>query len=164
MALSVTDRQPQHGLYCGHELHRSVRDLLHFPPERVNPTISLRSLTSVLISRFMLNLQAASRGSAQSSSTIGSQIDTVVFERIVGSIGAFINTEPTSGNAEVEDEGKLSNSTRHRFDSESTIRHEHDGDSSSVVAGASRSEHDGRCQHEGGSSTETGSVSRISSV
>ena len=163
MASSITDRQPQHGLYCGHELHRPVRDLLHFPPERVNPTISLRSLTSVLISRFMLNLQAASRGSAQSSSTIGSQIDTVVFERIVGSIGAFINTEPTSGNAEVEDEGKLSNSTRHRFDSESTIRHEHDEDFEDSVAGASRSEEDGRCQ-QGGSSTEFGSVSYTSNV
>ena len=164
MSSPITDRQPQHGLHCSHELHRPVSALSGSPAEAADARpVPVHSLTSVLISRFMLNLQSANRDSAQSASTIGSHIDTVVFERIVGSLGAFIDTEPTYEHSAEVGGGKWSDSTRRRFDSESTNRHEHDGDSSSVVAGASRSEHDGRCQ-QGDSSTEFGSVSRTSSA
>ena len=49
-----------------------------------------RSLTSILVSRFLLNLQAVDQQSTGTVSSIGSQVESVVFQRVVGSFGGNI--------------------------------------------------------------------------
>ena len=44
-------------------------------------------LTSILISRFLINLQAADQKSTGMASSTGSRVDSVIFERVVGSLG-----------------------------------------------------------------------------
>ena len=48
----------------------------------------LYSLTSILVSRFLLRLQAANRASAHASSS--ADVNSIVFERVVGSLAASI--------------------------------------------------------------------------
>ena len=72
-----------------------------------------RSLTSILVSRFLLNLQAVDQQSTGTVSPIGSQVESVVFQRVVGSFGGSIefgrDTVPDDydhDGAEVEGEDK----------------------------------------------------------
>ena len=63
--------------------------------------MSLQSLTSILISRFLLRLQAANRVVDHASS--GADVHSIVFERVIGSIGAPISPEDfLSGEREME--------------------------------------------------------------
>ena len=48
------------------------------------------SLTSILISRFLLNLQATEQKSTGMVSSIGSQVESAVFQRVIGSLGSGI--------------------------------------------------------------------------
>ena len=52
-----------------------------------------RRLTSLLISRFLLDLQAANRANAHTSSISEGSAESIVFQRVVGSLGASIDTE-----------------------------------------------------------------------
>ena len=45
------------------------------------------SLTSILISRFLLNLQATDRKSTGMVSSTGSQLDSAILQGIIGSLG-----------------------------------------------------------------------------
>ena len=49
----------------------------------------LNRITSILISRFLLNLQAAEHTSTGmvSSTDSGSQVESVIFQRVIGSLG-----------------------------------------------------------------------------
>ena len=47
-------------------------------------------LTSILISRFLLNLQAADQKSTGMVSSTGSQVESAIFERVIGSLGSEI--------------------------------------------------------------------------
>ena len=47
-------------------------------------------LTSILISRFLLNLQAANQKSTGMISSTGSSVASGVFDRVVGSLGGHI--------------------------------------------------------------------------
>ena len=44
-------------------------------------------LTSILISRFLLNLQAAEQKSAGMVSSTSSQVESAIFQRVIGSLG-----------------------------------------------------------------------------
>ena len=52
----------------------------------------LNRITSILISRFLLNLQAAEHTSTGmvSSTDSGSQVESVIFQRVIGSLGGKI--------------------------------------------------------------------------
>ena len=52
-------------------------------------TLSNR-LTSILISRFLLNLQATEQKSTGMVSSTGSQVESAIFERVIGSLGSEI--------------------------------------------------------------------------
>ena len=52
-------------------------------------TLSNR-LTSILISRFLLNLQAVDKTSTGMVSSTGSQVESAIFERVIGSLGSEI--------------------------------------------------------------------------
>ena len=54
-------------------------------------------LTSVLISRFLLNLQAADKKSTGMVSSTGSRIESAVFQRVIGSLGGEIDFGGDSG-------------------------------------------------------------------
>ena len=61
------------------------------------------------MSRFMLRLQAASKKSTGMLSSVGSQVDSVVFQRVIGSLGASVepgdyvaHQEPEEQSAYVE--------------------------------------------------------------
>ena len=47
-------------------------------------------LTSILISRFLLNLQAVDQKSTGMVSSAGSQVESVIFQRVIGSLGGDI--------------------------------------------------------------------------
>lgn len=49
-------------------------------------------IATVMISRFMLNLQSANRGSSGMVSSNCTHVDSVVFERVVGSLAGSIDT------------------------------------------------------------------------
>ena len=76
-----------------HRILRPVRDLLTLPPRASHDhvwTLDLGRLTSIVMSRFMLRLQAASKKSTGMLSSVGSQVDSVVFQRVIGSLGASV--------------------------------------------------------------------------
>ena len=52
-------------------------------------TLSNR-LTSILISRFLLNLQAVDKMSTGMVSSTGSQVESAIFQRVIGSLGSEI--------------------------------------------------------------------------
>ena len=52
-------------------------------------TLSNR-LTSILISRFLLNLQTVDKTSTGMVSSTGSQVESAIFERVIGSLGSEI--------------------------------------------------------------------------
>ena len=57
-----------------------------------------------MISRFMLNLQAANRASAHASSS--GDVDSIVFNRVVGSLGASISPDHfIADDSEDDDDG-----------------------------------------------------------
>ena len=56
---------------------------------RDNSELATR-LTSILISRFLLNLQAAEQKSTGVVSSTGSQVESAIFQRIIGSLGSDI--------------------------------------------------------------------------
>ena len=75
-------------------------------------TIVPDRLTSLLISRFLLDLRAANRATAHTSSTSEGSAESIVFQRMVGSLGASIDTEqvlfgeaPSSDDDVLSDEG-----------------------------------------------------------
>ena len=47
-------------------------------------------LTSILVSRFLLNLQAVEQKSTGMVSSTGSQVETAIFQRVIGSLGSEI--------------------------------------------------------------------------
>ena len=47
-------------------------------------------LTSILISRFLLNLQAVDQKSTGMVSSTGSQVESAIFQRVIGSLGCEI--------------------------------------------------------------------------
>ena len=51
------------------------------PPDR---------LTSILVSRFLLNLQAAEQKSTGMVSLTGFQVESAIFQRVIGSLGSHI--------------------------------------------------------------------------
>ena len=53
-------------------------------------TVLSTSLTSILISRFLLNLQAAEQKSTGMVSSTGSQVESAIFQRVIGSLGSEI--------------------------------------------------------------------------
>ena len=50
----------------------------------------LNRLTSLLISRFLLNLQAVDQKSTGMVSSTGSQVESAIFQRVIGSLGCEI--------------------------------------------------------------------------
>ena len=56
-----------------------------------------QSLTTVLICRLMLDLQAANKHATGMSSTVDTHVETVVFQRVVGSLGESICYEDMYG-------------------------------------------------------------------
>ena len=58
-----------------------------------------RSLTTVLICRLMLDLQAANKHATGMSSTVDAHVETLVFQRVVGSLGESICYEDIYGSA-----------------------------------------------------------------
>ena len=67
-------------------------------------TLSNR-LTSILISRFLLNLQAAEQKSTGMVSSIGSQVESVIFQRVIGSLGSKIEFREDVDVDDIEEEG-----------------------------------------------------------
>ena len=49
-----------------------------------------KRLTSILISRFLFNLQAAEKHSTGMVSSTGSQVESAVFQHVIGSLGSEI--------------------------------------------------------------------------
>ena len=47
-------------------------------------------LTSILVSRFLLNLQAAEQKSSGMISSTSSQVESAIFQRVIGSLGGEI--------------------------------------------------------------------------
>ena len=68
----------------------------------------------MLVSRFLLDLQAANRAAAGVSSRNSSQVDSVIFEAVVGSMGtSFVaGAEEDLEGDEVEDEQPAEDATR----------------------------------------------------
>ena len=59
-------------------------------------------MTAILISRFLIRLQTANRTSCQE--TLSESVDTIVFQRVVGSIGASIGPKHFGASSEHADE------------------------------------------------------------
>ena len=66
---------------------------------------SSNSLTSILISRFLLNLQATEQKSTGMVSSICSQVESAVFQRVIGSLGCDIEFGEDVEEDRVEGEG-----------------------------------------------------------
>ena len=62
-------------------------------------------LTSILISRFLLNLQAADQKSTGMVSSTGSQVESAIFERVIGSLGSNIEFGADIDVDGIEEEG-----------------------------------------------------------
>ena len=57
-------------------------------------------LSSILISRFLLNLQGVDQKSTGMVSSIGSQVESAVFQRVIGSLGGDVEF---GGDGDVDD-------------------------------------------------------------
>ena len=68
---------------------RMLSILIHANIFLIQFTLSNR-LTSILISRFLLNLQAVDKRSTGMVSSTGSQVESAIFERVIGSLGSEI--------------------------------------------------------------------------
>ena len=55
-----------------------------------NQYVPLNRLTAILISRFLLNLQAAEHKSTGMISSTGSQVESALFQGVIGSLGSEI--------------------------------------------------------------------------
>ena len=55
---------------------------------------------SILISRFLLNLQGVDQKSTGMVSSIGSQVESAVFQRVIGSLGGDVES---GGDGDVDD-------------------------------------------------------------
>ena len=57
---------------------------------RKDPEFSIR-ITSILTSRFLLDLQAVDRRSAGMVSSTRSQVESAIFQRVIGSLGSDVD-------------------------------------------------------------------------
>ena len=75
---------------------------------RVHP-LPLDRLTSILISRFLFDLQAAKQKSTGMASSTGSRVESAVFERVIGSLSEILEF----GGADVDNREEDAFGTEH---------------------------------------------------
>ena len=65
----------------------------------------LDRLTSILISRFLCDLQAAGQKSTGMVSSTGSQVESIILQRVIGSLGSAIELEEDTNVDGTESDG-----------------------------------------------------------
>ena len=93
-----------------------------------------KRLTSILISRFLLNLQAAEKNFTGMMSSTGSQVESAVFQRVIGSLGSEIEFGVDVDVDGTEDDGRAEDSRVGDVDGRLSGREHTEGRAAEAIA------------------------------